>query len=77
MSPESFELADTPLMRLYWMAAGFARGRTNLDGMRVTLERIKAVTESTDPSRYARRRNSQLPIRNPAVMTGSITSRAD
>jgi hypothetical protein len=47
---ESFELADTPLMRLYWMAAGFARGRTNLDGMRITLERIKAVTESASPS---------------------------
>jgi hypothetical protein len=43
---ESFELADTPPMRLYWMAAGFARGRTNLDGMRVTLERMKAVIES-------------------------------
>jgi hypothetical protein len=38
-------------MRLYWMIAGFARGRTNLDGMRVTLERIKAVTESAGPSR--------------------------
>ena len=48
---ESFQLADTPLMRLYWMAAGFARGRTNLDGMWVTLERIKAVTESAGPSR--------------------------
>ena len=48
---ESFELADTPLIRLYWMIAGFARGRTNLDGMRVTLERIKAVTESAGPSR--------------------------
>ena len=33
------------------MIAGFARGRTNLDGMRVTLEKIKAVTESADPSR--------------------------
>ena len=48
---ESFELADKPVMRLYWMIAGFARGRTNLDGMRVTLERIKAATESADPSR--------------------------
>src|ERR1700685_1363771 len=48
---ESFELADTPLLRLYWMVAGFARGRTNLDGMRVTLEKIKAVTESAAPSR--------------------------
>jgi len=28
-----------------------AAGRTNLDGMRVTLERIKAVTESAGPSR--------------------------
>ena len=43
---ESFELADTLPMRLYWMIVGFARGRTNLDGMRVTLERIKAVAES-------------------------------
>jgi len=48
---ESFELADTPVLRLYWMVAGFARGRTNLDGMRVTLERMRAVTESADPSR--------------------------
>jgi hypothetical protein len=48
---ESFELAHTAVMRLYWMVAGFARGRTNLDGMRVTLGKIKAVTESADPSR--------------------------
>jgi uncharacterized protein YndB with AHSA1/START domain len=47
---ESFELADTPLLRLYWMLAGPARRRTNLNGMRVTLERIKAVTESAGPS---------------------------
>ena len=47
---ESFELADTPLMRLYWMLAGPARRRTNLNGMRVTLERIKAVIESAGPS---------------------------
>jgi uncharacterized protein YndB with AHSA1/START domain len=48
---ESFELADTPLLRLYWMAAGFARGRTNRNGMRVTLEKIKAVTESAGPAK--------------------------
>jgi len=48
---ESFELPDRPLIRLYWMVAGFARGRTNLEGMRVTLEKIKAVTESAGPSR--------------------------
>jgi hypothetical protein len=48
---ESFELPGTPLLRLYWMIAGFARGRTNLDGMRVTLEKIKAVVEAADPTR--------------------------
>jgi hypothetical protein len=48
---ESFELAGTPAMRLYWMVAGFARGPANLDGMRVTLEKIKAVAESAWPSR--------------------------
>ena len=52
---ESFELADTLPVRLYWMLAGPARRRgTNLNGMRVTLERIKAVTESADPSHEAR-----------------------
>jgi hypothetical protein len=45
---ESFELTDTPVLRLYWMVAGFARGRTNRNGMRVTLERIKAVTEAAE-----------------------------
>lgn len=43
---ESFELADNPLTRLYWKIAGAARGRTNVNGMRATLERIKAVVES-------------------------------
>jgi hypothetical protein len=43
---ESFELAGTPLARLYWMIAGFARGRANRNGMQVTLAKIKAVTES-------------------------------
>lgn len=42
---ESFELTPTPLLRLYWLVAGSARGRTNVDGMRTTLERIKAVAE--------------------------------
>jgi Polyketide cyclase / dehydrase and lipid transport len=46
---ESFELADKPVTRLYWMIAGFARGRTNRNGMRATLEKIKAVTESSAP----------------------------
>lgn len=43
---ESFELPDTLPLRLYWLAAGPARGRTNRNGMRATLEAIKAVTES-------------------------------
>jgi uncharacterized protein YndB with AHSA1/START domain len=42
---ESFELTDTPILRLYWRLAGKARGRTNAKGMRTTLERIKAVAE--------------------------------
>ena len=48
---ESFELPDTLLTRLYWMIAGSARGRTNQDGMRVTLEKIKAVAETVGRSR--------------------------
>ena len=42
---ESFELAPTPLLRLYWALLGWARGRTNRDGMRTTLERMKAEVE--------------------------------
>jgi uncharacterized protein YndB with AHSA1/START domain len=47
---ESFELSDTLAIRLYWKLAGRARRRTNMNGMRVTLERIKAVAEAADPS---------------------------
>jgi len=43
---ESFELPDTLPIRLYWLLAGPLRHRTNINGMRTTLERIKAVTES-------------------------------
>jgi len=42
---ESFELADTLPHRIYWVIAGWARGRTNRDGMRATLERIRDVVE--------------------------------
>ena len=42
---ESFELADTLPLRLYWSVAGRVRLRTNLDGMRATLEKMKAVAE--------------------------------
>jgi uncharacterized protein YndB with AHSA1/START domain len=42
---ESFQLADTAMVRLYWALLGSARGKTNRDGMRTTLERIKAEVE--------------------------------
>ena len=42
---ESFELAQTPALRLYWALLGWARGKTNRNGMRTTLERIKAEVE--------------------------------
>ena len=42
---ESFQLADTAALRLYWALLGWARGRTNRNGMRTTLERIKAEVE--------------------------------
>lgn len=42
---ESFQLADRAWLRLYWKLLGWARGRTNRDGMRTTLERIRAEVE--------------------------------
>ena len=42
---ESFQLADTAPLRLYWTLLGWARGRTNREGMRTTLERIRAEVE--------------------------------
>jgi hypothetical protein len=42
---ESFELADTATLRQYWALLGWARGRTNRNGTRTTLERIKAEVE--------------------------------
>ncbi len=42
---ESFELARSPLLRLYWRVAGRAREKTNVEGMRATLERVKAEVE--------------------------------
>lgn len=51
---ESFELKDIAALRLYWKLFGRWRGRTNHDGMRETLERVKAVVEATGPSDRAR-----------------------
>ena len=42
---ESFQLVDKAWLRLYWKALGWARGRTNRNGMRTTLERMKAELE--------------------------------
>lgn len=42
---ESFQLHPSPPVRLYWLLAGRARRKTNIEGMRQTLERIKAVVE--------------------------------
>jgi hypothetical protein len=42
---ESFQLADTLPLRAYWAVLGWARGKTNRNGMRTTLERIKAEVE--------------------------------
>lgn len=43
---ESFRLVQHPLTKIYWAFAGWARNRTNVSGMRETLERIKAVAEA-------------------------------
>jgi hypothetical protein len=40
---ESFQLPGALPTRLYWLLAGPWRLRTNLNGMRTTLERIKAA----------------------------------
>ena len=42
---ESFQLTDNAALRLYWKLLGWARGRTNRNGMRTTLERMKAELE--------------------------------
>ena len=41
---ESSAPADRLPLRRYWSVAGRARLRTNLDGMRATLEKMKAAT---------------------------------
>jgi hypothetical protein len=46
---ESFALEPTPTLRLYWALLGWTRGRTNHDGMRQTLEAIRAEVESSQP----------------------------
>jgi len=43
---ESFTLTPTLLMKVYWAVLGWARGRTNRNGMQRTLERMKTVLEA-------------------------------
>ena len=42
---ESFALTPTLPLRIYWALLGWARGRTNHNGMQRTLERVKAEVE--------------------------------
>jgi len=42
---ESFQLAQTAPLRVYWALLGWARGRTNRNGMQTTLEKMKAQVE--------------------------------
>jgi hypothetical protein len=44
---ESFTLSPTLPIRIYWKLLGWARGKTNRNGMRRTLEAIKSEVEST------------------------------
>ena len=46
---ESFRMQPTTFNRIYWAIAGKARNRTNVAGMRQTLERIRVAVES-EPS---------------------------
>lgn len=43
---ESFALAPSLLLRVYWSLFGWARGRRNRNDMRRTLEKVKALAES-------------------------------
>ena len=43
---ESFTLSPRWWLRLYWTLLGWARGRTNREGMRTTLERIRTEVEA-------------------------------
>lgn len=42
---ESFRLTSSLPVRVFWMFAGYLRGRRNVRDMRTTLERIKKVVE--------------------------------
>jgi uncharacterized protein YndB with AHSA1/START domain len=43
---EYFKLTPVLPLRIYWTLLGWARGKTNRNGMQTTLERMKAVLEA-------------------------------
>lgn len=45
---EYFRLEPSLYLRAYWTLLGPLRGRTNLTGMRTTLERMKAALDGAD-----------------------------
>ncbi|HXA72928.1 MAG TPA: SRPBCC family protein [Acidimicrobiales bacterium] len=47
---ESFTLAPTWALKLYWTCLGWARGKTNRNGMRRTLERVRDDAEASSSS---------------------------
>jgi uncharacterized protein YndB with AHSA1/START domain len=47
---ESFTLRPTRALRLYWALLGWARGKTNRNGMRTTLERVRDEVEASGQS---------------------------
>jgi hypothetical protein len=44
---EYFRLTPNPLLKIYWTLLGWARGKTNRDGMTQTLNRLKAIAEAS------------------------------
>jgi uncharacterized protein YndB with AHSA1/START domain len=47
---ESFTLTPTWALKLYWTCLGWARGKTNRNGMRRTLERVRDDAEASSSS---------------------------
>lgn len=47
---ESFRLSPTFMNRVYWFLAGWARSKTNMEGMAATLARVKEIVEAETAS---------------------------
>lgn len=43
---ESFRLAESPFLRIYWVFGGYLRRRRNVRDMRKTLERVREAAEA-------------------------------